>query len=260
MYQIVKWKGGTAGIRHFLPYEAEDYTSALPSGLWLPRRQNHIPPCSPLEPQHQGSCLSHNRCSGNTENKGIKASSEPWVEGTLRGDAMNKFTYSFYKYVLSVFLCKTPSSKPIRVHNKFDIGMWKGAEVGGVSGNTSALLRWSLGEATWFLPGSLVPHGGHTLTDLLLNPFQSGWLSGGRVLDRAKVASLLAGVGKPVWPRGHHDVSDVTPKHILALGYSQIPLLPDVVNHPCVPNQGPPPVCLEMVLLQIPLQQRVWCF
>lgn len=69
--------------------------------------------------------------------------------------------------------------------------------MGGVSGNTSALLRWSLGEATWFLPGSLVPHGGHALTDLLLNPFQLGRLlgGGGRVLDRAKMASLLAGVG-----------------------------------------------------------------
>lgn len=51
--------------------------------------------------------------------------------------------------------------------------------MGGVSGNTSALLRWSLGEATWFLPGSLVPHGGHALTDLLLNPFQLGRLLGG---------------------------------------------------------------------------------
>lgn len=67
--------------------------------------------------------------------------------------------------------------------------------MGGVSGNTSALLRWSLGEATWLLPASLVPHGGHALTDALLNPFQSGRLLGGRVLDRAKVASLLAGVG-----------------------------------------------------------------
>lgn len=68
--------------------------------------------------------------------------------------------------------------------------------MGGVSGHISALLRWSLGEATWFLPGSLVPHGGRALTDLLLNPFQLGrLLRGGRVLDRAKVASLLAGVG-----------------------------------------------------------------
>ena len=55
------------------------------------------------------------------------------------------------------------------------IGLWKGVELGAVSGNIS-ILRWSLGEAMWFLPGSLVLHSSHASTDFFMNPFQSGRL------------------------------------------------------------------------------------
>lgn len=58
-------------------------------------RKNHIQFCSLPQTQHEEHHLAHSRCSINTENKGIKESSEAQVEVSSRAHTINIFTHTF---------------------------------------------------------------------------------------------------------------------------------------------------------------------